>query len=85
MLVVLDNLGKFEWAKTSHLYGKASGNSLGGPKSWVGRALGNHQGEANSVSQVAGVSDMVPSCWLCGFLEGGLRKGTVASASTSIW
>ena len=31
-----------------------------------GRASGNHQGGAHSMSQVDGVSDMVPTCWLCG-------------------
>ena len=30
-----------------------------------GGASGNHQGRANNVSQVDGVSDMVPVCHLC--------------------
>ena len=41
MLLVWDDFGQPEaWAKTSHLYGKATGNSLGGPKSWVGLSQG---------------------------------------------
>ena len=28
-------------------------------------ASGNHQGGENSVSQVDGVSDMAPACWVC--------------------
>ena len=50
-----------------------------------GGASGNHQGGANNVSQVDGVSDMMPACQLCGSWRGGLIKGTVASASTSVW
>ena len=38
------------------------------------------QGRSNSVSQVDGVSNMAPACRLCVSAEGGLRKGTVASA-----
>ena len=34
-----------------------------GQKFRWGRASGNHQGEANSVSQVDGFSVMVPACW----------------------
>ena len=45
---------------------------------------GNHQRGANSVSQVDGVLDMVPACQLCGYLHRGLRKGTMASASTFV-
>ena len=69
----------------NHSYGKATGNSLGGPESWGDRASGNHQGGANSVSQIDGVSDMVPaaSSVACG-AGGGLRKATVASASPSV-
>ena len=37
-----------------------------GLKVWWGRASGNHEDGANSVSQVDGDSDMVPACWLCG-------------------
>ena len=43
---------------------------LGAP--WVGvkfgwsRATGNHQGGTNRVSQVDGVSNLVPACLLCG-------------------
>ena len=43
------------------------------------------QGEANSVSQVDGVSDMAPASQLCGSVEGGLRKQTMASARLSVW
>ena len=54
--------------------------SSSGPKiEWSG-ASGNHQGRENSVSQVDGVSDMVPT--LC---RGELIKETMVSASTSIW
>ena len=50
-----------------------------------GKAWGNHQGGTNSVSQVDGVTDIVPSCQLCGSVRGRLpRRGTVASASTSV-
>ena len=52
-----------------------------GQKAGWGGPLGNHQDETNSVSQVDGDSDMMPTCWLCGSLGGGLRKGTVASAT----
>ena len=31
-----------------------------------GRASGNYQGGSYSVSQVGGVSDMAPACWLLG-------------------
>ena len=37
-----------------------------------------------TVRQVDEVSDMAPCCWLCASVGGGLRKGTVASASTSV-
>ena len=46
-----------------------------------GRVSGNHQGEVNSRKQVDGVSDTAPTCQLCG----GLSKGTMASAGTSVW
>ena len=39
------------------------------------------QGGAHSVSQVNGVSDMVPTCQVCGFVGGGFRKGTIVSQS----
>ena len=45
---------------------------------WGGLS-GNHQGGANSVSQVGRGSAMLLACQLCGV---GLRKGTMASAST---
>ena len=64
MLLVWENLEKSEaWAKTSHLYGKATGNNFVGLEFGRGGALGNHRGGVNSVSQVDGVSDM--TCWLC--------------------
>ena len=44
-----------------------------------GRALGYHQGGANSMNQAVGVSDMVPICPHCGYGGGGLGKGSVAS------
>ena len=60
-------------------------------KVWVnlkvgwGRASGNHQGGANSVSQVDAVSKKVSPAGSEALLEAGLRKGTVASASTFVW
>ena len=36
--------------------------------SWVDGASGEYQGRAKSLSQVDGVSDMTPICWLCGSL-----------------
>ena len=66
------------------MYGKATENSLGEPQiGWSG-ASRNHQGEANSVSQVDGDSDMAPTGGLCGSVGGGLRKEIVVSASTSV-
>ena len=55
---------------------------------WVGPSVGcveasgdlQGEGRANSVSQFDGVSDVVPTCQLCGFVGWGLRKGTMASA-----
>ena len=49
-----------------------------------GRAAGNYQGGANSVSQVDGVSEMAPACWPCGSL-GRAPKGIAASVITSVW
>ena len=75
----------------SHSYGKATVNSLGRPISWVGPYVGcggvsgNLQGCSTSVSQVDGVSDMAPTCWLSGSVGGGFRKGTMASAYLSVW
>ena len=60
-------------------------------KVWVnlkvgwGRASGNHQGGANSVSQLDGDADVVPACLLYGSVWGGLRRGIVASARSSVW
>ena len=39
------------------------------------RVLADLHGRSNSVSQVDGVSHMVPACWLCGFVEEGSEKG----------
>ena len=55
------------------------------PKVGWDRVSGNHQSGANSVSQVDVVSAMAPACGLCAFVLGGLRKETMASASTSVW
>ena len=49
-----------------------------------GRVSGDLQGRANGVSQVAGVSELTFAFWLCGFVEGGLRKGTMVSAQLSV-
>ena len=57
--------------------------SIGLKFGWV-RISGNHQDGANSMRQIDGVSDVVSACWFCGFLEGGLRKSTVTSVSTSV-
>ena len=54
---------------------------------WVGlqfgwdRASGDLQGGANNVSQVDGVSDTAPACWLCDYVGVGFRKRTMASAT----
>ena len=45
------------------------------------RTSRNHQGGSNCVSQAHGVSNMVLTWQLCGSVSGGLRKGTIASAS----
>ena len=65
MLVVLEILGNSEaQGKRNHLYGKANGNGLGGPPSWVLWGIRESPRQANSVSQVDGNSDMVPTYWL---------------------
>ena len=51
----------------------------------MGQASGNHKGETNSMSQVDGVSYTAPACWPCGCVRGGLRKGSMAPASTFVW
>ena len=53
---------------------KIQGTAWMGQKIGWRRASGNHQGGANNVSQVDGVSDMVPSCQLCGSLGEGSEK-----------
>ena len=79
-------LGKSEaWTKTDHSYGKAPGNSLGGPARWWVGVSGSHQGGANSESQVDGNSNMAPACWLRGCGERGPRKGLMASVNTLVW
>ena len=55
-------------------------SNLGGPIIWVGSVSEDLQGGSNSVSQVDGVSNMAPAYKLHGSAEGGLRKGTMASA-----
>ena len=50
-----------------------------------GGASGNIQGGPNSVSQSDRISDVAPAWQLCGSLGGGLRKGTMASTTTSVW
>ena len=58
---------------------------------WVGplvgwdRISGDLQDGANSISQVDGVSDMVPTCQLCCSVVGRFRKQTMASAHLSFW
>ena len=39
---------------------------------------------ANIVGYVDGGSDMAPAYWLCDYVRGGFRKGTMASAP-SVW
>ena len=51
---------------------------------WEG-VLGDLQGKEVSVSQGDGVSRMAQACQLCGSVERGFKKGTVASAHLSIW
>ena len=50
---------------------------LGGAINWWSRVSGDLQGGVNIVSQVDGVSDMAPACWLCGSVGGGFKKGTM--------
>ena len=64
--------------------------ALLGPKVELGRTSGNQQDKANSVNQHDEISDMAPACLFCGSVgvgvgEVGLRKGTMSSASTSLW
>ena len=47
---------------------------MGGSESWVGQDLQDYLGEANNVSQVDGVSDMVPTCWFVVLLGDGSEK-----------
>ena len=64
------------------MYGKVTGISLGGPASWLGQGVRNHQNEVSRVSQVNRDSDMVLPA---DSVLGGLSKGTMASAGTSVW
>ena len=60
-------LGKSEtWAKMGCLYRKATVSMawMGWQIGW-GEVSGNQQSGENNVSQVDGVSDMAPACWLC--------------------
>ena len=68
---------KHELHKASHSYGQAAWVD---PQVGWDRVSGDLQGGSNCVSQVDGVSDMAPACQLCGAVEGGLRKGAMASA-----
>lgn len=43
------------------MYGKATGNSLVGPKKLVGRVSRNHLSGANRISCIEGDSDVVPA------------------------
>ena len=45
---------------------------------------GDLMGRGNSVRQVDGVSDTAPAYQVCGSVEGGLRKMTMASACLSV-
>ena len=58
---------------------------LGGPVSWVGYSLRDLHGGASGVSQVDGVSDVVPTSQLSGSVGRGFRKGTLASSHLSVW
>ena len=60
-------------------------NNLGGPIVEWDKVSRDLQGGANSVSQVHGVSNMAPTCQLCGSVKGGLRKGTLASTCCTVW
>ena len=53
-----------------------------GPQGGWGRVLGNHQEGVSNVSQGDGDSDVTPVYACSG---GGLSRGTMASASTSVW
>ena len=53
-----------------------------GPQAGWGRVLGNHQEGVSNVSQGDGDSDVTPVYACSG---GGLSRGTMASASTSVW
>ena len=55
--------------------GKFTINSFCDSISWWDRVSGDLQGGANSVSQVDGVSDIAPTCQLCGSLGEGSEKG----------
>ena len=52
-----------------------------GPYSGWGVFLGNHQGQASSVSTIDGAADVVLASWLC---WGGISKGAMASANISV-
>ena len=49
-----------------------------------GGGLRKSPGWGESMSQVDGASDMVPTCWLSECMGVGIRKGTIASASTFV-
>ena len=52
---------------------------------WVGCSLRGSPEHPNSVSQVVGVSDMVPAFRICVSVGGGFRRGTMASGRLSVW
>ena len=60
-------------------------NSLGRPINGWDRVSGDLRGEANSVSQVDGVSDMAPACWLCLFVGKRFTTVTIAADCLSVW
>ena len=65
MLFIGEILGKAKaGGKRDQFMEKQLGICLCGPASWVTGVLGNHQGRANSGSQVDGDSDMAPACQL---------------------
>ena len=75
MLLIWENLGKSEaWAKQAIHMGKPLETACMGPKVGWGRASEIHQGGANSVSQVGGVSLITLASWLCHSVRRGLRK-----------
>ena len=48
---------------------KSHCEQLGWAVIWLGQASGDLQDGANGVSQVAGVPDLAPACWICGSVD----------------